>query len=572
MTTGLFAAGNGAGRPLTRLRARTRQDLIAEGGRFRPPLRAYLGAMVVMFVVVSGIGVVYERARSTRDAADAATRDAEFGAAAAARQISLDLRSVRAMVSGLASNPQIPRSFDPGSPACALEYSGTSAFTTGHLDVIAADGTVACSSLEAAPPIGYGDAAWISGALVRSSTSGPVEDLRTGKEVVVVSAPVPGHGLVAAFLDLDSLGPGLLSTFGGPRGLEFLVVTGDGQLALSRSIDPQRWAGAPLTGTPIADSPQRSPRRDVEGTSRFYASATVEATGWRVYAGADRTRALATSEALNRSSLVLASLLLTVVLATGLVLSRRIALPILALSEHVRRPLTDPSPEPAPIRGPREIAELAGHLNRLTESLRNESEATARGAAIVESSADSIISWTPSGITTTWNARSEQMYGFTAEEAIGRDMSLIVPPEHIAELRRLHEQVLLGETVEPIETQKVRRDGTLVDVSVTLSPVRDRTGAVVGVSAVGRDITDAKRAVEALRSSEARKGAILASALDAIITMNHEGRIEEFNPAAERTFGYAAAEVGRPPALGGRHPRGAARWARPGARTVPRHR
>ena len=254
------------------------------------------------------------------------------------------------MVSDLASNPQIARSFDPGPPACALEYSGGPAFSAGHLDVLAADGTVACSSLEAAPPIGYGHTAWISGALVLPSTSGPVEDLRTGKEVVVVSAPVPGRGLVAAFLDLDALGPGLLSTFGGPRGLEFLVVTGDGQLALSRSIDPQRWDGAPLAGTPIADSPQRPPRRDVEGTSRFYASATVEATGWRVYAGADRTRALATSKALNRSSLVLASLLLTVVLATGLVLSRRIALPILALSEHVRRPLTDPSPEPAPIR------------------------------------------------------------------------------------------------------------------------------------------------------------------------------------------------------------------------------
>jgi PAS domain S-box-containing protein len=535
--------------------------------------------MVLMFVVVSVVGVVYERARSTRDAAEAATRDAEFGADAAARQISLDLRSVTAMVSGLAAKAPISRSFDPGPPACALEYSGAPAFTTGHLDVIAADGTVACSSLDAAPPIGYGDAAWISDALVRSSTSGPVEDLRTGKEVVVVSAPVPGLGLVAAFLDLDSLGPGLLSTFGGPRGLEFLVVTGDGQLALSRSIDPQRWTGTPLTGTPIADSAQRSPRRDVEGTLRFYASAPVEATGWRVYAGADRAQALATSNALNRNSLLLASLLLAVVIATGLVLARRIALPILALSEQVRRPLTDPSTEPAPIRGPREIAELAGHLNRLTESLRNESEATARGAAIVESSADSIISWTPSGITATWNARSEQMYGYKAEEAIGRDMSLIVPPEHIAELRRLHRQVLLGETVEPIETHKVRRDGTLIDVSVTLSPVRDRTGAVVGVSAVGRDITDAKRAVEALRSSEARKGAILASALDAIITMNHEGRIEEFNPAAERTFGYAAAEaVGRllsdvvlPPARRDGHDRGLERFLATGeARLVGR--
>ena len=78
------------------------------------------------------------------------------------------------------------------------------------------------------------------------------------------------------------------------------------------------------------------------------------------------------------------------------------------------------------------------------------------------------------------------MYGYTAEEAIGRDLSLIVPPEHIAELRRLHEQVLLGGTVEPIETQHDPAATARWSTSrVTLSPVRDRTGAVVGLSAVG---------------------------------------------------------------------------------------
>jgi PAS domain S-box-containing protein len=180
------------------------------------------------------------------------------------------------------------------------------------------------------------------------------------------------------------------------------------------------------------------------------------------------------------------------------------------------------------------------------ESLRNELDATARAAAIVESSNDSIISWTPSGIITTWNSRSEKMYGYLAKDAIGRDMTLIVPPDCIAQLTRLHERVLRGEPVEPVETQKVRRDGRRLDASVALSPIRDRAGGVVGVSAVGRDISESKRAVEALRSSEARKAAILDSALDAIITMDDEGRIEEFNPAAERTFGLAAADaIGR---------------------------
>ncbi|MEA2843397.1 MAG: two-component system, cell cycle sensor histidine kinase and response regulator CckA, partial [Actinomycetota bacterium] len=406
-----------------------------------------------------------------------------------------------------------------------------------------ADGTVVCSSLAAAPTDGYHEAAWIPAGLDRATISPQVEDGRTGRQVVVLTAPVPGHGLVAAFLDLDALGPGLLSTLAGPRELEFLVTTGDRQLAVTRSIDPQRWAGTALTDTPFAETGQGSPRRDVEGTSRFYASAPVEATGWRVYAGADRHQALAMAHDVDRDDLVVASMILALVMATGFVLWRRIAAPIVALKDRMRVPISDAPQEPMVIRGPREIAELASHLNQLTESLDHELDVTARGAAIVESSNDSIISWTPSGIITTWNSRSEQMYGYPAEEAIGEDMSLIVPPERITEVALLHERALRGERVEPVETQKLRSDGSLIDVSVTFSPIRDRTGAVVGLSAVGRDITDSKRAVEALRSSEARKGGILASALDAIITMDHEGRIEEFNPAAERTFGFSAAEV-----------------------------
>ena len=171
---------------------------------------------------------------------------------------------------------------------------------------------------------------------------------------------------------------------------------------------------------------------------------------------------------------------MVVVIAAGIVLSRRISKPIIALSERVRLPYADQSRLLAPIRGPSEIVELARHLSRLTESLQQELEVTARVAAIVESSNDSIVSWARSGIITTWNTRSEQMYGYPAVDAIGRDMTLIVPADRIAELGLLHEQVLRGESVEPVETQKMRRDGTLVDVSVTFSPIRDRAGAVVG--------------------------------------------------------------------------------------------
>ena len=81
---------------------------------------------------------------------------------------------------------------------------------------------------------------------------GPLVDGRTGASVLVVSSPVPGHGIVVAFLDLDAVGPALTATLGGPRHLEFVVTNADGSRALSRSIDPARWVGPRLAGTPFA--------------------------------------------------------------------------------------------------------------------------------------------------------------------------------------------------------------------------------------------------------------------------------------------------------------------------------
>ena len=519
-------------------------DPAAPAGRRSRPIRAYIDAMVALLVVATALEVAYHRAGASRDATARATSDASFGAELAARHIDQDLVSVRSMVSRLAANSQVTGVFTSELPACTLEFAGSGAFTSGHLDLIAADGRVACSSLNGPAADGSYDQAWVAATLDSATLSAPVVDSRTGRAAVIVTAPIPGLGMAAAFLDLEPLGPSLLATFGGPRALEFLVVSGDGARAITRSIEPERWAGADLFATPFNQSRPGSARRDVDGRARIYASAPVGPGAWVVYAGVDRGQALQGAHSDNRSNLAIGLTFMVVVIAFGFVLARRISSPVIALSDRVREPFANLSRLPPLTRGPREIVELASHLRRLTESLHQELEVTARGAAIVESSNDSIISWAPSGTITTWNSRSERMYGYSAAEAIGRDLTLIVPAERMAEIRSLHEQVLGGESViDPVETQKLRRDGSVVDVSVTLSPIRDRSGTVVGLSAVGRDITQSKRAVAALRSSEARKGAILDAALDAIITMNRDGEIEEFNPAAERTFAITAAEV-----------------------------
>jgi PAS domain S-box-containing protein len=134
-------------------------------------------------------------------------------------------------------------------------------------------------------------------------------------------------------------------------------------------------------------------------------------------------------------------------------------------------------------------------------------------AAIVESSDDAIISKTLEGVVTSWNAAAERIFGYTAQEAVGRHISLIIPPDRIAEERTILDRLSRGERIEHFDTIRVRKDGTKLDISLTISPLRDSTNKVIGASKIARDITHRKQAEKALRESEDRFRA-LADALD----------------------------------------------------------
>jgi hypothetical protein len=120
-------------------------------------------------------------------------------------------------------------------------------------------------------------------------------------------------------------------------------------------------------------------------------------------------------------------------------------------------------------------------------------EATSHMAAIVESSDDAIIGKTLDGVITAWNAGAENMYGFTAAEMLGRSVSELMPNDRVGELAPILERVKQGERVEHFETKRLHRDGRLLDVSVTISPIRDEAGVVTGASTVARDMTEVKR-------------------------------------------------------------------------------
>lgn len=131
-------------------------------------------------------------------------------------------------------------------------------------------------------------------------------------------------------------------------------------------------------------------------------------------------------------------------------------------------------------------------------------EAMARLAAIVESSEDAIISKALDGTLRTWNAAAERLFGYTAAEAIGRSVTLIIPPERLAEETTILERLVRGERVQSFETVRVARDGRRLEISLTVSPLRDAEGHIIGASKVARDITEHKRAERALRASEGR--------------------------------------------------------------------
>ncbi len=148
-----------------------------------------------------------------------------------------------------------------------------------------------------------------------------------------------------------------------------------------------------------------------------------------------------------------------------------------------------------------DLVEFVGSSTDITERKRAE-QATRLLAAIVESSHDAIVSKTLNGVITSWNKGAEGLFGYPAEEAVGQNITMIIPPERRDEERTIIEQLTRGERVDHFETVRRRKDGSLIDVSLTISPMKDASGRVVGASKLARDITERKRAEEALRQAQ----------------------------------------------------------------------
>jgi PAS domain S-box-containing protein len=170
-------------------------------------------------------------------------------------------------------------------------------------------------------------------------------------------------------------------------------------------------------------------------------------------------------------------------------------------------------------------------------------KAQRRLAAIIESSEDAIASKDLNGIITSWNKSAERLFGYTAEEIIGQPVTLIIPPELHDDEPRILGKIRVGERIEHFQTVRVHKNGQRIDVSLTVSPIRDDQGKVVGAAKIVRDVTRHKK----LEEAALRLAAIVESSDDAIASKDLNGIITSWNRSAEKLFGYKAEEiVGKP--------------------------
>ena len=165
-------------------------------------------------------------------------------------------------------------------------------------------------------------------------------------------------------------------------------------------------------------------------------------------------------------------------------------------------------------------------LKTLRRPFFRKSDATAQLAALVASADDAIVSKDLNGIITSWNGAAERMFGHTAAEAVGRPITIIIPPERLHEEVDILRRLRRGETIRHFETERIRKDGQTVSISLAVSPMRDRSGRIIGASKIARDITDRRRSEQALHDAMRRLSALYRLA-------DEVGRAKEFDSICE---------------------------------------
>ncbi|MBA2447694.1 MAG: PAS domain S-box protein [Chloroflexi bacterium] len=367
---------------------------------------------------------------------------------------------------------------------------------------------------------------------------------------------------------------------------EIFLVDGSGRIIV-HSDAALGVTFADLSGTPsvaallATDDARGSTRYDAGAGEQLAGYARVSGLGWGVVVERPASDALASVRAGRDAAFGMLLLVIGAAAALGAIAAGRLAAPLHALSHAVDELGAGKVTAPLPRNGVTEVAHLSAVFGEMRDRLaartveRQRAEQALRLSEeryreLFDNASDILYTHDLAGNFTSLNKVAERVSGYPRDEVLGMNIATVIAPECLESARRMIEAKVAGDDGEAItiyELAILSRDGRHVPVEVS-SRLMCRDGIPVGIQGIARDITERKRAEEAVRQSEARKGAILETALDCIVTIDHEGRVIEFNPAAERTFGYsrgqalgmAMAELIVPPSLREAHRQGMARY------------
>ena len=382
------------------------------------------------------------------------------------------------------------------------------------------------------------------GIVIINVDMGPAFDrvrssMRQGGEIYVVNAqgdylvhPEPGREFGEQLghpTPWQSDFPALASAAGSPQGVA--------QIVPDRTGEPDGIAIAPalLAGTEWVGVIERVPNAGI----------------------------MAPAAAIRNTSLLVGLIAVLCAAALAVMVARSLTLPIVRLTEAVEAAGRDDATAiPVEAGGEtgvlaRAFARVIGEANAKAAALEREigehrrtianrdhhAERERLFSAAVESSNDAIVTKSLDGTITGWNPAAERLFGYTAAEAVGRTIDLIIPPERLAEMHDILRRVGRGDRIEHYETVRLRKDGRKVEVLLGISPITTVSGAIVGASKTARDITESKKIQRALSQQIEERRRIFESSQDLILVTDPQGILVQVSPSCEAILGYLPDEL-----------------------------
>jgi PAS domain S-box-containing protein len=295
-----------------------------------------------------------------------------------------------------------------------------------------------------------------------------------------------------------------------------------------------------------------------DGTPVMGMGRAINGTPWFVVVEFPDHVFLKQANRVRRRMILIGLVLFVIGIAGAFSLSRTITQPLESLTNAALAVTRGDYSHTVDIRQGNELGDLASAFNvmvgQVGESKRElegkvleherAKEAASKLAAIIESSDDAIIGKTLEGVVTSWNQGAEKLYGYSAEQVLGRSVSILVPPENTDELSNILERLKRGERINHRETERITKTGKRIQVSFTVSPIRDSSGQISGASTIARDISERKMAQAAQQASDFRYRRLFESAKDGILFLQENtGQIIDANPYLLKMLGYSCAEI-----------------------------